>query len=336
MASRPLSEANRSAAISCYEQALAIDPASIGARLGMAAVLVSNIMEGWSHSAEADGARAEQLLLDVLHDDAELPNGHLFMGSLRRLQGRMIDARIELEIAIALAPNNPVGHNQLGATLVFLGQTGSGDATFREVAAIGAARPQHPGEPLLPGTVPHAAGPYRGSHRLPAEGPCGQSSAVLHPHAAGGGARSQGRAGRGGSMLATGGRDPAGDRLILRNSCAVRKSGDPASTTLCARTRSLSACGLRGYPRDPCVVISATDCVRLVAELSLARAPAHPEASTSARHNTKSSARPGSGADGTLTAVCTRTSFASGSTRIAWPWMPINMNWRRAPGSNQV
>ena len=122
MASRPLSKENRSAAISCYDQALAIDPASIGARLGMAALLVSNIMEGWSHSAEADGARAEQLLLDVLHDDAELPNGHLFMGSLRRLQGRMNDARIELEIAIALAPSNPVGHNQLGATLLFLGR----------------------------------------------------------------------------------------------------------------------------------------------------------------------------------------------------------------------
>jgi Flp pilus assembly protein TadD len=44
------------------------------------------------------------------------------MGSLRRLQGRLIDARIELEIAVALAPNSPVAYNQLGATLVFLGQ----------------------------------------------------------------------------------------------------------------------------------------------------------------------------------------------------------------------
>ena len=122
LASRPLSAANRSAAISCYEQALAIDPASIGARLGIAAVLVSNIMEGWSQSAEPDSARAEQLLLDVLRDDAELSDGHLYMGSLRRLQGRLIDARIELEIAIALAPNSPVAYNQLGATLVFLGQ----------------------------------------------------------------------------------------------------------------------------------------------------------------------------------------------------------------------
>ena len=122
LSSRPLSAANRSAAISCYQQALTIDPASIGARLGIAAVLVSNIMEGWSQSALPDSARAEQLLLDVLRDDADLSDGHLYMGSLRRMQGRLVDARIELEIAVVLAPNSPVAYSQLGATLVFLGQ----------------------------------------------------------------------------------------------------------------------------------------------------------------------------------------------------------------------
>jgi adenylate cyclase len=122
LASRPLSEANRDMAISCYEQALAMDPDSIRARLGIAAVLVSNILEGWSHTPALDSARAEQLLVDVLRDDADLSDGHLYMGSLRRLQGRLLDARIELEIAIALAPNSPVAYNQLGATLVFLGQ----------------------------------------------------------------------------------------------------------------------------------------------------------------------------------------------------------------------
>ena len=122
LASRPFSEANRSAAMSCFEQALLIEPASIGARVGIAAVLVSNILDGWSHSSEPDKVRAEELLLEVLRDDAEVPGGRLYLGSLRRLQGRLIDARIELEIAIALAPNNPVAYNQLGAALVFLGQ----------------------------------------------------------------------------------------------------------------------------------------------------------------------------------------------------------------------
>ena len=44
------------------------------------------------------------------------------LGLLRRLQGRLADARIELEIAIALAPNDAVGIAQLGATLMFLGE----------------------------------------------------------------------------------------------------------------------------------------------------------------------------------------------------------------------
>jgi tetratricopeptide (TPR) repeat protein len=122
LASRPLSEENRFEALRCYEQALAINPAPTRARLAIAALLVCNVMDGWSHSVGPDSARAEQLLLDVLRDDAEVSDGHLYMGSLRRLQGRLIDARVELEIAIALAPNSPVAYNQLGATLVFLGQ----------------------------------------------------------------------------------------------------------------------------------------------------------------------------------------------------------------------
>jgi tetratricopeptide (TPR) repeat protein len=42
--------------------------------------------------------------------------------SLRRVQGRLTDARIELEMAVALAPNNVQAIGQLGITLTFLGQ----------------------------------------------------------------------------------------------------------------------------------------------------------------------------------------------------------------------
>jgi adenylate cyclase len=122
LASRPFSVENRLAVMGCYEQALAKDPASIDARCGIAAVLISNISEGWSQSIKSDSERAENLLLNVLRDNAALSDGHLYMGLLRRLQGKLIDAQIELEIAIALAPNNLVAYNQLGATLVFLGQ----------------------------------------------------------------------------------------------------------------------------------------------------------------------------------------------------------------------
>ena len=121
-ASRPLSEANRYEALSCFEHALARGPDCVSAKLSIAAVLVSNVFEGWSRSAEQDKARAEELLLDVLRDDADLADGHVYMGLLRRLQGRLADSRTELEIAVALSPHDAIATAQLGATLTFLGQ----------------------------------------------------------------------------------------------------------------------------------------------------------------------------------------------------------------------
>ena len=51
-----------------------------------------------------------------------LPKARICMGMLRRLQGRLTDARIELEIIIGLRPNNTLTLGQLGITLAFLGQ----------------------------------------------------------------------------------------------------------------------------------------------------------------------------------------------------------------------
>jgi adenylate cyclase len=121
-ASRPLSEANRHEALSCFEHALARNPDCVSAKLSIAAVLVSNVFEGWSRSAEQAKARAEELLVDALREDANLSDGHVYMGLLRRLQGRLADSRTELEIAVALSPHDAIGTAQLGATLTFLGE----------------------------------------------------------------------------------------------------------------------------------------------------------------------------------------------------------------------
>ncbi|MGD0105277.1 MAG: tetratricopeptide repeat protein [Rhodopila sp.] len=119
---RPLSKANRKEAITCFEQALDGDPDSVDARIGIAFVLIANIADGWSQSAAQDIERAEQLLLDVLHVDGDIFYAHIWMGVLRRLQGRLDESLIELETALALAPNYPVTMGQLGVTLAFLGQ----------------------------------------------------------------------------------------------------------------------------------------------------------------------------------------------------------------------
>jgi adenylate cyclase len=119
---RPYSKANRQIALKCFEQALARDAGSIGARIGISGVLVGNVGEGWSQSVEQDLARAEELLLDALSDDADIPEGRGLMGLLRRLQGRLSDSMIELEKAIRLDPNNILANVQLGWTFIQLGQ----------------------------------------------------------------------------------------------------------------------------------------------------------------------------------------------------------------------
>jgi adenylate cyclase len=119
---RPVSKANKHAALNCFEQALAIDAGSIGARIGIAGTLVTNVADGWSQSVEHDVARAEQVLLDVLRDDADIPEARGYMGLLRRLQGRLSDSMIELEIGLGLDPNNVRANLQLGWTLINLGR----------------------------------------------------------------------------------------------------------------------------------------------------------------------------------------------------------------------
>ncbi len=85
-------------------------------------MLIGNVADGWSQCAEQDLARAERLLLDVLQIDSNIFYAHTWMGVLRRLQGRLEEARIELETAIELAPNNPTAIGQFGFTLALLGQ----------------------------------------------------------------------------------------------------------------------------------------------------------------------------------------------------------------------
>jgi tetratricopeptide (TPR) repeat protein len=90
--------------------------------LGVAGVLISNLLNGWTDAHGHDTARAELLLSEVLYDDTDNAEAHAYMGSLRRIQGRPVDSKVELDIAIALSPNNVHAISQLGITLTHLGQ----------------------------------------------------------------------------------------------------------------------------------------------------------------------------------------------------------------------
>jgi TolB-like protein/class 3 adenylate cyclase/Tfp pilus assembly protein PilF len=106
-----------------FEQALALDPQSVEARVGIAGILVENVIKRWSKSPQQDTARAEQLLREALDRDSNHARANFVMGTLLgRVQRRLAESKIALEKAIALDPNSPGAHHQLGYTLIDLGQ----------------------------------------------------------------------------------------------------------------------------------------------------------------------------------------------------------------------
>jgi adenylate cyclase len=123
---RPHSTESRVEAQRAFERALEIYPASVDARIGVAAVLAANLADGWSSTREQDEARAEQLLLEALEWDQNRSMAHLAMGTLRRVQNRFLEAQIEYQAAITLDRNNARAHLQLGNTLIFMGQPEAG------------------------------------------------------------------------------------------------------------------------------------------------------------------------------------------------------------------
>ena len=119
---RPTTVENRLDAIRDFKQALAADPDSVGAKVGVASALIMNIADWWGTSLQQDEVRAERLLLEILGRNAKVSLGHMLMGVLRRFQGRLNDSRIELEIAIELAPTSSNAIGQLGITLICLSE----------------------------------------------------------------------------------------------------------------------------------------------------------------------------------------------------------------------
>ena len=123
---RPRSFTNNQAAQRTFEQALALDRRSLDAGIGLATVLASTVVNGWSSPVEQDEARAEQLLIEALGRDPNSSMAHFSMGLLRRTENRLAEARAELEAAVALDRNNANALSSLGGVLRFLGRPQAG------------------------------------------------------------------------------------------------------------------------------------------------------------------------------------------------------------------
>jgi adenylate cyclase len=123
---KPASAAAYEEALQAFERALEIDPRSVEAKRGLGDALLGRAADGWSSSRQQDLARAEQLLLEVLEDNANSAPARQKMGQLRQHQNRLAESRIELETAIALDGNSVSALRWLGRTLMYLGQPEAG------------------------------------------------------------------------------------------------------------------------------------------------------------------------------------------------------------------
>ncbi len=119
---RPLSATTHMEAERAFERALQIDPRSVDAKIGVATILISNVGTGISHATGQDTVRAEQLLLEAIEQDPGSSRAYEALGTLRRVQNRLEESRIELDRAVALDRNNAHALLQLGETLMFLGR----------------------------------------------------------------------------------------------------------------------------------------------------------------------------------------------------------------------
>jgi adenylate cyclase len=78
---RPRSAATVQEAQRAFEQALEMDPGSVDARIGVAAILVVTLANGWSNSVQQDQGRAELLLLEAVEGDPRRSMAHFALGS---------------------------------------------------------------------------------------------------------------------------------------------------------------------------------------------------------------------------------------------------------------
>jgi adenylate cyclase len=139
---RSSSTADRLEAQRRFEEALAMDPGSVDARVGIARILVGNMVDGWSSSFQQDEARAEQLLLEAVERNPNSSTARGTIGYLREIQNRLPESRLEFETAIALDPNNANTIAHLGITLMLLGQP---EAAIPHIESAIRLNPREPG-----------------------------------------------------------------------------------------------------------------------------------------------------------------------------------------------
>ena len=121
LGAKGLARANIEQAISLFERALALDPQSIEAQSRLASILANRVTLGMTDSVEADIARADVLISQVLAASPRDWLAHWAKAQVLRTQRRCQEAIPEYETALALNRNGVAALNGLGWCKLYTG-----------------------------------------------------------------------------------------------------------------------------------------------------------------------------------------------------------------------
>jgi len=113
---RPYSRESRAEARALFERAIARDPDTVSALVGLA-----HVLEGYSNSPAEDRQRADALLRRALDLEPNRAATHFVLGKLRSSQGRLPEAADAFQTAIKLDRNYARAYLYFGLTLMLLG-----------------------------------------------------------------------------------------------------------------------------------------------------------------------------------------------------------------------
>jgi TolB-like protein len=118
---KPISRENNAEGLNLFKRALAIDPRSIEAQIGLALMLVSRVFDFWSDAPDVDLQHADQLIARALAVSPNNAWAHYTKGQVLRAQSQYEDAAIEYETAITLDRNLANAYAWLGRCKLAIG-----------------------------------------------------------------------------------------------------------------------------------------------------------------------------------------------------------------------
>ena len=138
---RPISKDNYRALAELYERALQLDEHLPRTLTGMADVLSSRVLDGFSDSPEDDLRRADELLSRALAVDPNYYYAHRIKGNILRMRKRYEEAIVEYETDIALNPMEVRGRSHLARVKILIGEPAAAIPLSEQAMRIS---PRHP------------------------------------------------------------------------------------------------------------------------------------------------------------------------------------------------